>query len=483
MAIRVRLTRLGVWKDPDSIEPSCGVLDMLRGSEILRRVVVDYGAIPVNGDEGTMTSGHIAPDLSFFEEDGKKIDVLCGTHAHDDHIGLLPALTPYLSNDAFVLATVPTAATMEHTWIERIRIRTKRGLEPPFDIFQYYQILERLEKCGGPIARPGKYDIAGLPVWVDPRAHINGAAMFEFQIGKTFIAYLGDGCSFDQPGVRGAPLLPKERYPHIIAGSDCTYGADRDSDKRTWSGEMDRGYDACAEAVKRGHPALWFTFGLHRSTALGHEMQRRGLPDIAPVFLDGSGRQLSEILTSKHGRWCELDTPYDISKIGHVRGFRHRQEILELGGFTVITTPGMGGPGGAGTFWRRHILPAPGAVAIFTGYVAAGTDGAKILEADRKRRETGKEETVTLFSEEEDEDGVSRVVKEEIPLRCKIAHIRAGSHDSRGKILEEFRTYRPEVLVLSHGSHAALQSLEQELKSEIPHVFRADKTRSVELEL
>lgn len=478
MGLRVRLTNLGRWRDASSIEPSCKLLDILQESTVIKRGMIDCGALPRNFED--ITSGYHAPDLTYLD-DGIPINFVFVTHGHGDHLGYLPAVTPYLAKDAKIYMTTPVVADAEELLPEGILLKTKRGIKPPYYVNQYHEVLdpERLVA----IDRPGEWEIGGLKTWVNPELHANGSASPTFRVGKANIHYSGDRCSFGQPGIEGDKYLrlPKGWGPHIIAGSDCTYGADHDSDKRTWKGEMDKGYDICADAVKRGHPVLLFAFRKHRSGALAHEMQRRGLPDLGTVVLDGGAMKFAKIANSPQGRWCELDRPLVIDRITEVRQADREELASSFGrGWAVISTPGMGGPGGIGTFWRRRVLRDPNGVVIFTGYVAPGTDGAQILAAYKKWQETGVEQTLTFLVEDRD---TGELVKERIPLRCRVVQIRTGSHDSRGKIVQWFCGYKPQVAVLSHGSPAALGSLEEELVPQIPHVFRADKVRTIELDI
>lgn len=473
--MRIRLSRLGPRIGAYDIEPSCGVLDILEGSCVATRIVTDCGLIPRTVKAFSKDVPYHAPDFSFFD-DGVLIDAVRVTHAHTDHVGLVPRLARYLAPHARVWMTRPTHACFLPVLEEGLRLSGMRRTEPPFDYGEMLDVVSRANV----IEKPGEVEILpGITDFVWPRGHINGACSFTTRLGRARIHYAGDGCEHDQPGVKGAPPHPADWRPHVIAGSDATYGADKDSDSRSWKDEMDKGYDACAHAVKAGHPALWFTFALHRGGALAHEMSRRGLPDLAPVFLDGSAKSFARLMMSPEGRWCAEDTPLLLNGITMVSG-RERDEIAGLGGYTVITPPGMGGPGGLASYWRRIALPDPGAVLIFTGFVAPGTDGDLILRKAEERDSEGKE----VSAEFRIEDPVTgEVATEAIPIRARVIQIRTGSHDSRGKILKWFERMNPEVAVLSHGSRAALESLEKDLSSAVRYVFRADRVRTIELDI
>ncbi|WKZ28500.1 MAG: MBL fold metallo-hydrolase [Patescibacteria group bacterium] len=474
MSIRIRLTRLGARRTPDGIEPSCGVMDIQKGSESYR-IVTDCGLIPVRAQEpGQDPSWHV-PDLSFFE-DGKPIDAVRLTHVHGDHAGFTPALAKYLGPKAKVWMTSPSEAMIPNVFEDGLKAFERARVRPLFDENDVADVHLRIRR----IFKPGPFEILpGITDYVHPEGHIGGACSFTTLVGGKRVHYSGDRCSHDQPGIRGAQLLPREWYPHVIANSDCTYGADPDSDRRSWREEMDRGLEQCAATLRAGAPVLFCSFGIHRGGAVIHELSRHGVPNLAPVYLDGSCRTYTEIAMSDRGRWSELDTLLHVDGvrwIGREKGERY--EASQPRAYAVVSTPGMGGPGGAAAFWKRQVLPNPDALLVFTGYLAPDTDGARILEADAERRRTGV--NPVLAFEDQDPDGRPRV--ERLPFRCKVLQIRIGAHDSQGNILEWFRGYRPETAVLCHGSEAALASLSSSLEGDIPQVVRSDQQRTIELE-
>lgn len=479
MSWRIRLHRLGQRLADGNVEPSCGIMDIVNGSTIESRTMTDCGLVPRYKTGAGEQRFHAPDPEKSVLRDGRKIDAVRVTHVHGDHFAYLPAFASYLSPRAKVWMTRPSAGMAPSILQEGPKIAGKRGDPPPYDYLEMCDILERIEV----IERPGEHQIVpGFTDYVDPTGHIHGACSFTTRVRGVNIEYAGDWCGHDQPGVRGRRPRVLSWRPRVIAGSDCTYGADKGSDRRTWKEEMDRGFDTCVETYRRGHPVIWFSFGVHREGAIGAELARRGLPELCPVYLDGSGREFTRLMMGEWGRWCELDVPLDLRGVAFIKNKAMREEILGSGqGYAILTTPGMGGPGGIGTLWRRDALPNPDAAVIFTGYCAEDSDGARIIDAAARRDKTGEE--VSLQFEIVD-DETRQVSWETIPIRCKVVQIRTGSHEHRGGIVNWFREEcRPEVAVLNHGSRQALDSLEQELRGDIPHLFRADKNPTIEIEL
>ena len=456
---RLRLHRLGRHPGDASegLEPSCGVMDVLEGGQVSARIVTDCGLIP-RGPHGWW-----APDLSLLD-DGVGIDLVRITHAHGDHVGFLPALLPRLKPQARILMTSASAAFMEHVLFDGLRVNERRGTPLPFDEKDIAEVLNRIAV----IERPGEYEfLPGLADYVQPEGHIHGACSFTTTVNRRNVHYAGDRCAHDQPGVLGALALPAARRPHVIAVSDCTYGADPGSDARSWDSEMARGVEIARRTAERGGTALLLTFTLHRAGALGHELHRRKFTPRHPVYLEGSCGKLAQI-ANEQGRWSERDRRFKIGGRALVfESFRDRYQALNRGGCAVLTGPGMGGPGGLATWWLQQVLPDPEASVIFTGYLAAGSDGRRIMDA------------VAAGQKEISIGDDGRLV----PIRAAVEQIRIGAHDPRGKIVDWFRGYAPELAVLTHGSPAALASLEAELKGDIPRLVRADLEPTVEIDL
>lgn len=472
MAKRLRLHRLGRHDASTDIEPSCGVLEILDGATVETRIVVDCGAgiRHVAGKESLRI-----PDLALFQ-DGRPIDSVWLTHAHHDHMGCLPALIPYLAPDACVYMTRPTAAAMRRMYRTELDAKTPVGAPKPYTQAQVRETLQRIREIGS----VGRHELLpGLPVWVHPAGHISGACSYTALIGQSRVHYSGDRCDHDQPGVLGCPGLPDDWRPDIVAGSDCTYGHDQ-ALKADWRSEMDRTAEVCREALERGERVLLYTFALHRAGAIAHELQRLGIADIGPVFIDGSAGDYARLFADSRYHWCDRDRPFVIDRIGLITDRRDRESIrLSPGGYVIIAPPGMGGPGGIGSWWRREFLPDPDAVVAFTGYVAPGTDGEIVLRAAEERARTGQVQRAVFH--EKDRRGQKQRVS--LAVKCRIEHFRLGGHNDRQRTIQWFRDMAPKTAVLSHGCLGSLSSVEAELSGSIGRLIRADLEPTVEIDL
>jgi len=466
------MSRLGRHTGSHDIEPSCGVLEELTGGVIENRFVIDCGTGLRRTGGQTVT---VTPDLSKFQ-DGRPIDAVLLTHAHYDHMGSLPALVPFLSRHAGIYMTKATAAALRLLWRAELDSTRQIGGPKPYTKAQLREAMRRIKEIG----RSGSHHLQpGLDVWVQPAGHISGACSYTIRIGRHLVHYSGDRCDHDQPGVLGGLPPPDSWRPNVVAGSDCTYGLDavQSSD---WRAEMDRAVETCRQALLQDRRVLLYAFALHRSGVIAHELQRQGVTDIGPVCIDGSAGPCADLFTHKGNFWCDRDRPFVIDEVGLISDHRERRAVRDSpGGLVIIAPPGMGGPGGTGTWWRRDILPDPDAVVAFTGYVAADTDGAIVLRADAERRRTGQVQRVVF--EETDRHGQVRSVS--LPLRCQVEQFRLGGHNDHQRTIQWFRDVAPEVAVLSHGSVAALAQVEAELSGSGLRLVRADIHPEVELDV
>ncbi len=477
MASSIRLHRLGRHHGEHDIEVSCGAMDVMDGTTVTHRIVIDCGLAPRNTDGVKSWTG---PDFSLFN-DGKKIDAAFITHIHGDHVGMLPALVPYLSPEARVGMTKTSWLMLKSVLEDGVAIHERANTAGPFGRRQMEEIMERVRT----FHNPGEYDILpGVKAFVWPAGHINGACSFTFDVNGYKVHYAGDRCEHDQPGILGAEPLPAKWRPQAIAVSDCTYGADPDSDNRVWNGEMTRGVEIAHAAMRKGAPVLFCTFGVHRGGAVAESLYQQGVDLVADLVLDGACRKFTKIVQDRASAWCDRDRPLNIGGVTMVPdgkgGSRFREKVLrDQRNFVVIAPPGMGGPGGIVSYWRREILPNPDAAIVFTGYVAPGTDGEKILTAARCRQQNGLETVCETFNVE-GPDG--RIEQEDLPIRCNVAQIRLSGHNSRRQTINWFGDHRPEVAVLTHGSKAALASIESELGG-LGRLSRADREHCVEIAL
>lgn len=476
MADRIVLHRLGEHLDDQALEVSSGLMDILVGNRHYR-ILVDAGLSPRK--DKLAGRPWIGPNLAPLA-DGKLIDAVFITHVHGDHVGFLPAFTPYLTRNAPVFMSWTSRQMLWDVLNEGIKINKRNKVPGPYTTENLQDVMRRVK----PLTQPGEFTaLPGLQALAFPAGHIPGACSFTFRVGKCHVHYSGDRCEHDQPGISGAKPLPKDWSKNvIIACADCTNCADEGSDERIWQEEMDRGAEIARRVLQQGRPVLFCTFSIHRGTAVAHELQRHGIHKIAPIFLDGGCRKFTRITNDERNHWCENDQLVEIAEVQNMHDRGSREMLMRSGKpYVVIAPPGMGGPGGvmAGDGgYREFALPDKRAAIIFTGFVAPGTDGEKILRA-AKGRKPGKPCYETF--EIQPEKGVP--YDRDLPINCEVAQIRLGGHQSRRETIDWYLGMNPIAAVLNHGSRASLASLEAELSADIPNIYRSDVQPRVEIDI
>ena len=402
------------------------------------------------------------------------IDAAFATHAHRDHVAAfcLKEVRSRLKPAAPLIATKTTAAFLPYVLHDQFRIAEKKDEKKPYGLKDIYEMTKRAR---APVMKPEVLELVPGAIWVLvwPAGHIRGACSYFFKIREgakqVVIMFSGDYALHDQLSTRAAPLPPEGWYPDVIMSFDATNGAEH---LRPWESEIERMADDGFTAVKAGSWFFIFAFAMDRCQTFASALAQKGLP----VYLDGpSAFELGKVMASGKGFWCEGDTRVETSG---VRQAEFYGEPITLGEPAAIVAPsGMGHGPAAG--YLLDLLQRENAVIGSSGYVAAGTNGRRVVNAkqgDTVRIETG-----------ENEEPVEVVVA---ARRCE--KYRATAHSLREdavKRIEEllskstFKTRGGKPLVgLCHGSTRAYNWFQKELDSRF-RTIRADVEKDRDIEL
>lgn len=402
------------------------------------------------------------------------IDAAFATHAHRDHVAAfcLPEVRSRLKRDAPLIATKTTAAFLPCVLHDQIKIAGKKDEPKPYGIKDVYEMTKesRLKS----VSKPQVFDLVpgAISVLVWPAGHIRGACSYFFKIREgakeVVIMFSGDYALHDQMSTKAAPLPPSDWYPDAIMSFDCTNGAGR---LRSWESEIERMSDHGFTAVKSGSWFFTSAFALDRCDTVASALSAKGLP----VYLDGpSAFEFGNVMSSRDGFWCEGDMRLDL---GSVRRAEFYGEPVMLGEPAAIVAPsGMGHGPAAG--YLTELLPRENAIIGWSGYLAAGTNGHKVMSAKRG-------DTVRIDMGER-EDPVDVVVA----AQCE--QYRLTGHAHREDILKRieellsrshFKTRGGKPLVgLCHGSTRAYDWFQKALSSRF-RTIRADVEKDRDIEL
>jgi len=397
--------------------------------------------------------------------DPSRIDCLLLTHAHLDHVGLIPRL----ARDGFearILATAPTVELAEvvlrdsaQIQVEDAAIKAKRharerrtGPHPSVPLYTPRDVEAVLPLFRGtsfrtPIPLGDRISARFLEA-----GHILGAASIELTVRENGasrrIVFSGD------VGPPGAPIVPDaasvEEADVVVLES--TYG-DRDHAPRTEAREALA--EAIVDTLERGGNLLIPTFAIERAQELllelGELIESRRVPPVR-VFLDSP---MAADATEIYGRYPEFmddETRRTIESqrlagtrrlLTVVRTAEESRALNPLRGCIILAGAGMCNGGRIKHHLRQHI-GRPESTVLFAGYQAEGTLGRRILDGHPE---------VRIFGE-------SHAVRARI---CRVDGM--SGHADRGQLLDWLGHLRrgPTTLALTHGDEAASVALREKV--------------------
>lgn len=430
----VRITALG------------GFMEVGRSSILVEtaesKILLDFGLNP-----GTSLLKSFAPRIDAIGIKPEEIDAVVVTHAHLDHVGLVPYLFKYGYRGP-VYMTQATRDLMVLLEKDLLELTKREGRSLLFESRHVQEaLLHTITLKYGEVT-----DIApDVRLTLYNAGHILGSAIAHLHVGNGLhnIVYTGD---FKYDKTR---LLDKanNRFPRvdtlIIEG---TYGS---TDQPSREESAEKLIEIIKKTIERGGKVLIPSLAVGRSQEvlliIADAMREGRLPEI-PVFIDG---MINEV-TAIHTAYPELlskelreriygsDNPFVHSSFEVVGGGVARSEIVESGEPCVIlATSGMLNGGPAVEYFRLMAENAKNSL-VFVNYQVEGTLGRKIRDGAREVHITvgDKIELVKVAMEVHAIEGFS-------------------GHSDRTQITRYLRDIetKPKRIIINHGEPSALESL------------------------
>jgi metallo-beta-lactamase family protein len=387
-----------------------------------------------------------------FPFDAAEIEAVLLTHAHTDHVGLLPRLVKqgfrrsvYATSGTISLANValPDGGRLQE---EEARYHNRHGTakhDPALPLFteaDAYDALKLLEKVHyhEPLKLPN-----GATARYIPAGHILGASHIEVTFADgTIVVFSGDVGRYDRPILRD----PSEVYAADYIVLESTYG-DRLHTKEDVQTIL---ADLINECAKKRSVILVPSFAIGRTQELLWNIhlliEDMRIPRV-PIYVDSPMATETTLLYTDHVEDHDKEMKVHMKKgesplspeLVHFVRDRNMSKALNQsdGPMMVIAGSGMVN-GGRILHHLRHRLADPDNVVLFTGYQAEGTRGRDMIEG---------EPTVRIFGEE-------------VPVRARIEKLNSLSAHADYEELFRWLSHLhrpPKRVFLVHGDYEVQQ--------------------------
>lgn len=436
-----------------------GAAGTVTGSQYLvsdgtRSILVDCGTF--QGERSWREKNWQAPPFNPGE-----ISAVLITHAHIDHIGMLPRLyrlglraPVYCSAataDLAKLLLLDSGSLQEEEASFRAKHQRSRH-HPPLPLYTRQDVLEALNLIR-PIEINNSITVAdGITATWSLMGHILGACSIALELGGKRLVFSGD------VGRYGEPLLvdPVPVQLGDLLLIESTYG-DRD---HPHVDPREALADVVNNAAKRGGMVLIPSFAVGRTQTLLYYLrelkQSRRIPDI-PVIVDSPmasdateiyRQHRNEFDSAAHDLMSKGFLPFALSKLYFTRS---RDESIALNSIDapmiLLSASGML-TGGRVLHHLKHRVEDPRNTVLFVGFQPPGSRGDWMKRGNQ---------TMTVLGEE-------------VAVRAEVREISGlSAHADRSELLRWVRSCsgRPGRVAVVHGEPESAQHFAEALREEL----------------
>ena len=417
------------------------------------KVLVDVGAKPtVNKNE--VQPFFNAPELLPLDN----IDAVVLTHAHVDHIAMLPVLFRYGYRGP-VYCTPPTRDLMTLLQIDYIKVAQAEGTDPPYSKADIQECIKHVVDIG----HGEKTDIApDIKISMENAGHILGSSSVYMHIGEGShehrLLFSGD-IKYEKSWLFDAATVRFPKADTLVIES--TYGGPQDFQPNRVDATHEI-QDLVKLAVSRSGKIFCPVFAVGRSQEVMlaiDQLFKSG--DVTPitVWLDGMISEATAIHAS-HPDYLNRDLRKQVLRGGEENPFNspwfkqvdsreQRESILnDPSPCIVLATSGMM-TGGPIMEYFKNWAPELNNTLCFVGYQASGTMG--------RRLQSGHPEVPM----------VDRGQTHMIPVSCNVVTIDGFSgHSDRKQLMDYVRALNPTPrrIICHHGDPQTCNAFRQGLR-------------------
>jgi metallo-beta-lactamase family protein len=328
-----------------------------------KKVLIDCGM--EQGGEGAN-----AHNRTKFPYDVSSVNALFVTHAHIDHVGLIPKLFA----EGFrgeIYSTLETKEIGGLLMADAAKINNSN--ETPLYTFDDIAGAVSLWKT---LDYHKPHDFGTFTVELYDAGHVLGSAMFKFTCGGKSMLFTGD--LGNSPSILLADVEKVKDLDYILMES--VYG-DRNHEDRALREEKFK--KIVGESIQRGGALLLPAFSLERTQEiliLLDQMFEKEKSPSAPVYLDSPlALKITEIFEQAHGR-----DPFNFKELIKIANVEESHQIAAVPGPKIIIAGSGMSTAGRILGHEEHYLPDPNSTILFMGYQSAGTLGRQIEEGVKK---------------------------------------------------------------------------------------------------
>jgi len=372
----VRVTALGSYREVGR------AMHLVTTNE--SKILIDCGAKPTTNRDETQPF-FSAPELLPLDN----LDAIVITHAHVDHIGMLPVLFKYGYRGP-VYCTPPTRDLMTLLQIDYIKVAQAEGNDPPYSKADIQECIKHTVD----IDWGDKTDIApDVKITLENAGHILGSSSVYAQIeegnSEHKLLFSGD-IKYEKSWLFDAATV---RFPKVdTLVIESTYGGPQNIQptRQQASHELQ---DLIIDTLNRGGKIFSPVFAVGRSQEVMiaiDELFKSGKVKPVTVWLDGMISEATAIHSS-HPNFLNRELRKQLLKGGEHNPFNspwfkqvesHKQResiLLDTNSCIVLATSGMM-TGGPIVEYFKHWAPEPGNTLCFVGYQASGTLGRRLQD-------------------------------------------------------------------------------------------------------
>ena len=372
----VRVTALGSYREVGR------AMHLVTTNE--SKVLVDCGAKPTT-NRSEVEPFFTAPELLPLDN----LDAIVITHAHIDHIGMLPVLFKYGYRGP-VYCTPPTRDLMTLLQIDYIKVAQAEGNESPYSKADIQECIKHIVDVNW----GDKTDISpDIKMTMENAGHILGSSSVYMQIGEGKgehkLLFSGD-IKYEKSWLFDAATV---RFPKVeTLVIESTYGGPQDIQPTRQQASQEL-QDLIQDSLGRGSKIFCPVFAVGRSQEVMiaiDQLFKSGNIKPVTVWLDGMISEATAIHSS-HPNFLNRDLRGKMLKGGaenpvnspwckQVDSREQRDSILlDPSPCIVLATSGMM-TGGPIVEYFKHWAPEPSNTLCFVGYQASGTLGRRLQQ-------------------------------------------------------------------------------------------------------